>query len=182
MLCVSRLCSVNLHFRTSLFFWSPRAHLLHALDTPLGHPHHSAHILDRFTSRHLHLSLLHSGLCTCILCLEGSALRGGYCHDCDIPPSPVHPQSRLHAALFALNSPHPNPIHTQTLSPPVLAFACTLQHLRCLCKRARRAAIPLRLAQTSLTNREHSRPNANHGTRSEARAIFVPLLYSFRLL
>ena len=39
------------------------------------------------------------------------------CHDCDIPPHPVHPQSRLHAALFALNSPHPNPIHIQTLSP-----------------------------------------------------------------
>ena len=92
------------------------------------------------------------------------------CHDCDIPPSPVHPQSRLHAALFALNSPHPNPIHIQTLLPPVLTFACTLQHLRRLCKHARRAAIPLRLARTLLTNREHSRPIANHGTRSAARA------------
>ena len=92
------------------------------------------------------------------------------CHDCDIPPHPVHPQSRLHTALFALNSPHPNPIHIQTLLPPVLAFACILQHLRRLCKRARRAAIPLRLARTSLTNREHSRPNANHGTRSQAHA------------
>ena len=81
-------------------------------------------------------SLSHSELCTCILCLEGSALRGGYCHDRDIPPSPVHPQSRLHAALFALNSPRPNLIHLQTLPPPVLAFACTLQHLRRLCKRA----------------------------------------------
>ena len=80
----------------------------------------------------------------------------GCCHDRDIPPNPVHPQSCLHAALFALNSPHPNLIHIQTLSPPVLAFACTLQHLRRLCKRARRAAIPLRLARTSLTNREHS--------------------------
>ena len=27
------------------------------------------------------------------------------CHDCDIPPHPVHPQSRLHAALFTLGSP-----------------------------------------------------------------------------
>ena len=27
------------------------------------------------------------------------------CHDCDIPPHPVHPKSRLHAALFTLNSP-----------------------------------------------------------------------------
>ena len=27
------------------------------------------------------------------------------CHDRDIPPSPVHPQSRLHTALFTLNSP-----------------------------------------------------------------------------
>ena len=92
------------------------------------------------------------------------------CHDRDIPPSPVHPQSRLHAALFALNSPHPNPIHIQTLSPPVLAFVCTLQHLRRLCKHARRDATPFRLARTSLTNREHSRPNVNHGTRSKARA------------
>ena len=40
-----------------------------------------------------------------------------HCHDCDIPPHPVHPQSRLHTALFALNSPHPNSIHIQTLSP-----------------------------------------------------------------
>ena len=39
------------------------------------------------------------------------------CHDCDIPPHPVHPKSRLYTALFALNSPHPNPIHIQTLSP-----------------------------------------------------------------
>ena len=56
------------------------------------------------------------------------------CHDRDIPPHPVHPQSRLHAALFALNSPHPNLIHIQTLSPPVLTFMCILQHLRHLCK------------------------------------------------
>ena len=82
----------------------------------------------------------------------------------------MHPQSHLHAALFTLDSPWPNLIHTWTLSPPVLTFACTLQHLRCLCKRARRAAIPLRLARTSLTNREHSRSKANHGTRSQARA------------
>ena len=41
----------------------------------------------------------------------------GCCHDCDIPPHPVHPQSRLHTALFALNLPHPNSIHIQTLSP-----------------------------------------------------------------
>ena len=27
------------------------------------------------------------------------------CHDRDIPPHPVHPQSRLHAALSTLNSP-----------------------------------------------------------------------------
>ena len=114
-------------------------------------------------------SLSRSGLCTCILCLEGSALRGGYCHDRDIQPHPVHPQSHLHTALFALNSPHPNPIHIQTRLPPVLAFACILQHLRRLCKHARRAAIPLHLARTSLTNREHSRSNANHGTRSQAR-------------
>ena len=42
---------------------------------------------------------------------------GSACHDCDIPPHPVHPQSCLHTALFALNSPHPNLIHIQTLSP-----------------------------------------------------------------
>ena len=83
-----------------------------------------------------------------------------HCHDRDIPPHPVHPQSRLHAALFALNSPHPNPIHIQTLSPPVLTFACTLQHLWCLCKHAWCDATPFQLAQTSLTNCEHSRPNA----------------------
>ena len=82
----------------------------------------------------------------------------------------MHPQSRLHAALFALNSPHPNLIHIQTLLPPVLAFVCTLQHLRRLCKRARCDATLFQLTRTSLTNREHSRPNANHGTRSKARA------------
>ena len=58
------------------------------------------------------------------------------CHDRDILPHPVHPYSHLHAALFTPNSPHPNPIHTQTLSPPVLTFTCTPQHLRRLCKRA----------------------------------------------
>ena len=92
------------------------------------------------------------------------------CHDCDIPPSPVHPQSRLHAALFTLNSPWPNLIHTWTLLPPVLTFVCTLQHLQCLCKRTRRDATPFRLARTSLTNHEHSQLIANHRTCSEARA------------
>ena len=100
----------------------------------------------------------------------------GVCHDRDIPPHPVHPQSHLHAALFTPNSPHPNPIHTWTLSPPVLAFACTLQHLQCLCKRTRRAAIPLRLARTSLTNRKHSRPkcksrNLLQSSRKQAQLL-----------
>ena len=98
------------------------------------------------------------------------------CHDCDIPPHPVHPKSRLHAALFALNSPHPNPIHIWTLSPPVLAFACTLQHLRRLCKRARRAAIPLRLARTSLTNREHSQPKCKSWNSLQSSRKQVQLL------
>ena len=119
------------------------------------------YVVDRnFTAQHMNMRKPEGDV----------ALADGLCHDRDIPPSPVHPQSRLHAALFALNSPHPNLIHTWTLSPPVLAFACILQHLRRLCKRARRDAIPFRLARTSLTNREHSRPIANHGTRSAARA------------
>ena len=50
--------------------------------------------------------------------------RDGGCHNRDIPPHPVHPQSRLHVALFALNSPHPNPIHTWTLSPLSLSSRC----------------------------------------------------------
>ena len=79
-------------------------------------------------------------------------------------------QLHLHAALFALNLPHPNPIHIQTLLPPVLTFACTLQHLQHLCKHARCDATPFRLTWTSLTNREHSRPIVNHRTRSKACA------------
>ena len=96
------------------------------------------------------------------------AINHRSCHDHDIPPSPVHPQLHLHTALFTLDSPWPNPIYTWTLSPPVLAFACTLRHLRCLCNHAWCAAIPLCLTQTLLTNCEHSQPNANHGTCSKA--------------
>ena len=64
------------------------------------------------------------------------SIKDGLCHDHDIPPHPVYPQSHLHADLFALNSPHPNLIHIQTLLPLVLAFMCTLQHLQHLCKHA----------------------------------------------
>ena len=62
-------------------------------------------------------------------------------------------------------NPHPDP---QTLLPPVLAFTCTLKHLWRLCKHSQHAAVSLCLAWTSLTNRVHSRSNANHGTRSQA--------------
>ena len=74
------------------------------------------------------------------------------CHDHDIPPHPVHPQSCLHAALFTLNLPHPNLIHIQTLSPPVLVFACTLQHLRHLCKRTQRDATPFHQQPCKFSN------------------------------
>ena len=36
---------------------------------------------------------------------QGAYCSTSDCHDRDIPPSPVHPQSRLHAALFTLNLP-----------------------------------------------------------------------------
>ena len=70
---------------------------------------------------------------------------------CAPPVAPTHSPVRPELAP-SQSDPHPDPF------APVLAFACTLQHLRCLCKRTRRAAIPLRLARTLLTNHEHSRP------------------------
>ena len=111
------------------------------------------------------------------------------CHDRDIPPHPVHPQLHLHAALFTPNSPHPNPIHTWTLSPPVLAFACTLQHLQCLCKRAQRAAIPLRLTRTLMTQMQITelapklaRASTTPRTRALPPLLMISLCSSFVII